>query len=161
MADFVIRCAQSPAEIDEVRLLFREYERFLGVDLCFQSFEEELAQLPGKYAPPSGGLLIGVMDGVLQGCVAVRGLDEEVCEMKRLFVRPQARGTGMGRRLAEEIIALARGLGYRLMRLDTLERLVEAMQLYQSLGFQRRAPYYANPLPGVVYLELALHTGAS
>ena len=161
MADFVIRCAQSPAEIDEVRRLFREYERFLGVDLCFQSFEEELAQLPGKYAPPSGGLLIGVMDGVLQGCVAVRGLDEEVCEMKRLFVRPQARGTGMGRRLAEEIIALARGLGYRWMRLDTLERLVEAMQLYQSLGFQRRAPYYANPLPGVVYLELALHTGSS
>ena len=152
-----IKHAQTPSEIENVRRLFRDYEAFLDVDLCFQSFEEELAGLPGKYAPPPGGaLLIGLNKNRAIGCVGVRRLNDGVCEMKRLFVRPEARGSGMGRQLAKEIIAVARTLGYALMRLDTLDRLTEAMRLYETLGFQRIQPYYANPLPGVVYWELKL-----
>jgi GNAT superfamily N-acetyltransferase len=151
-----IKQAKSPSEIEQVRRLFREYETFLDEDLCFQSFEEELAGLPGKYALPSGALLIAVHRGRTVGCVGVRELGSGVCEMKRLFVRPEARGLGVGRKLAAEIIAVARSLGYSLMRLDTLDRLTEAMRLYQSLGFRKTAPYYSNPLPGVVYLELVL-----
>lgn len=153
-----IKHAQTPSELEHVRRLFREYEAFLDVDLCFQSFEEELAGLPGKYAPPSGALLIGLTENRAIGCVGVRRLNDGVCEMKRLFVRPEARGTGVGRQLAKEIIAVARALGYELMRLDTLDRLTEAMRLYEALGFQRIQSYYANPLPGVVYWELQLKT---
>lgn len=153
-----IRQAQTKTEIEEVRKLFREYEAFLDVDLCFQSFEEELASLPGKYSRPSGDLLIGLDGEKTVGCVALRRLDGGACEMKRLFVRPEARGTGLGRQLAQEIILVARDLGYSLMRLDTLDRLKEAMKLYEMLGFQRTDPYYENPLPGVVYLELELNT---
>jgi ribosomal protein S18 acetylase RimI-like enzyme len=152
-----IKRAQTASEIEEVRQLFREYEAFLGVDLCFQSFEDELAGLPGKYTPPSGALLIGVIASVTAGCVAVRPLDDRVCEMKRLFVKPDARGTGLGRQLTCEIISVARDLGYSLMRLDTLYRLTEAMRLYETLGFHRAEPYYNNPLPGVVYWELDLN----
>ncbi|MDY6879156.1 MAG: GNAT family N-acetyltransferase [Thermodesulfobacteriota bacterium] len=151
-----IKQAQTKIEIEEVRKLFREYEAFLDVDLCFQSFEEELAGLPGKYSRPSGDLLIGLDGERTVGCVAVRKLDDNVCEMKRLFVRPEARGTGLGRRLAQEIIMVARELGYSLMRLDTLDRLTEAMHLYEILGFRRRESYYKNPVPGVVYWELEL-----
>ena len=151
-----IKHVQTKTEIEAVRKLFREYEAFLDVDLCFQSFEEELADLPGKYSRPSGDLLIGFDGKSVVGCVAVRKLDDGVCEMKRLYVRPEARGTGLGRRLAQEIIKISQELDYALMRLDTLDRLAEAMQLYESLGFRRTAPYYKNPLPGVVYWELDL-----
>lgn len=151
-----IKHAQTPSEIAAVRRLFREYEAFLDVDLCFQGFEEELAGLPGKYAAPSGGLLIALDGENAVGCVAVRRLEGGVCEMKRLFVRPEVRGKGLGRQLAQDIIAVAHDLGYTRMRLDTLDRLTEAMHLYESLGFRRTAPYYENPLPGVAYWELAL-----
>ena len=151
-----IKQAQTKTEVEEVRKLFREYEAFLDVDLYFQNFEEELAGLPGKYSRPNGDLLIGLNGGKTVGCVAVRRLDDGVCEMKRLFVRPEARGTGLGRRLAQEIIVVARELGYALMRLDTLDRLTEALHLYKTLGFRRTEPYYENPLPGVGYWELEL-----
>jgi ribosomal protein S18 acetylase RimI-like enzyme len=157
MADqMTIKPAETEKEIEAVRRLFREYEAFLGVDLGFQNFDEEFAGLPGKYARPDGDLLIGLIGNHILGCVAVRWLGDGVCEMKRLYVRPEARGTGLGRRLALEIIDIARELGYALMRLDTLDRLTEAMRLYETLGFRRTAPYYKNPLQGVVYWELPL-----
>ena len=151
-----VKQVRTKDEIEEVRLLFREYEAYLDVDLCFQSFEEELAGLPGKYAPPEGELLIGVDDNKILGCVAVRSLGGTACEMKRLYVRPGARGTGMGRELVRRIIGSARDLGYAVMRLDTLDKLTEAIGLYRSFGFRDSLPYYENPLPGVVYLELDL-----
>jgi len=151
-----IKQAQTATELGDVRSLFRQYEAFLNVDLCFQRFEEELASLPGKYAPPSGALLIGLDADRPVGCVALRKLETRACEMKRLFVKPEARGAGLGRQLAQEIIGVAQQLGYSLMRLDTLERLKEAMRLYETLGFRRTEPYYENPLPGVVYWELQL-----
>lgn len=151
-----IKRAQTPDEINEIRALFREYEAFLDVDLCFQGFEDELSGLPGKYAPPAGELLIAIADDKVAGCVALRALDDRVCEMKRLFVRPEFRKTGLGRRLAQEIIDVARQRGYPVMRLDTLDRLTEAMRLYESLGFRKIAPHYENPLQGVTYWELNL-----
>lgn len=151
-----IRPLQREEELQEVRQLFRDYVAALGVDLCFQHFEEELADLPGKYGPPGGALLLGLDGKRALGVVALRGLADGVCEMKRLFVRPEARGTGLGRRLAQEIISVARALGYTLMRLDTLDTLSSAMRLYEALGFHRIAPYYDNPLAGVVYWELRL-----
>lgn len=151
-----IQQARTEPEFRAVRDLFREYEAFLDVDLCFQGFEEELAGLPGRYARPDGDLLIALADDTPVGCVAARRLEEGICEMKRLYVRPDARGTGLGRRLAEEIIVIARELGYSTMRLDTLDQLAEAMRLYQSLGFRTIDPYYDNPLAGVVYWELDL-----
>jgi len=156
-----IKQVQTKKEIDEICKLFREYEAFLNVDLCFQGFEEELATLPGKYSHPGGELLIGLDGEKAVGCVAVRKLDDGVCEMKRLFVRPKVRKTGLGILLAQEIIVIAQGLGYSLMRLDTLDRLTVAMHLYETLGFKRTEPYYENPLPGVVYWELDLQTGST
>ena len=149
--------AQTPDDLETVRTLFREYQRFLGVDLCFQGFEEELATLPGRYALPQGRLLLARVDERAAGCVALRPLPAVgVCEMKRLFVRPASRGQGLGRLLATHVIHEATALNYAVMRLDTLDTLDPAMRLYRELGFQRCAPYYANPLPGVVYWELAL-----
>jgi GNAT superfamily N-acetyltransferase len=136
--------------------MLREYAALLGVDLCFQSFEAELEGLPGKYAPPNGALLIALHQDEAAGCVALRDLGDGVCEMKRLFVRPQFRKFGLGRQLADTIIAKADQLGYLLMRLDTLDRLSEAMRLYERLGFRKIPAYYDNPLAGVVYWELDL-----
>jgi ribosomal protein S18 acetylase RimI-like enzyme len=148
--------ATSSEHMAEARKLFREYADFLKVDLCFQDFENELAQLPGAYSPPSGVLLLAVDESTTLGSVALRQVGEGVCEMKRLYVRPQGRGRGIGRALAVEVINEAVRLGYATMRLDTLEWLVEAVHLYESLGFKRIPAYYKNPLPGVVYWELDL-----
>ena len=143
-------------QIKEIRQLFLEYEEYLCVDLCFQSFEEELSKLPGDYAPPEGRLLLAVDGDQVVGCVALRKLSEGICEMKRLFVREKCRGKGIGRKLAQEIISVAKSIGYSLMRLDTLSKLNEAIGLYNSLGFKKTDSYYNNPLPGVVYWELDL-----
>jgi GNAT superfamily N-acetyltransferase len=148
--------AETAQQIGEIRRLFREYEKCLGVDLCFQSFEKELSGLPGKYAPPDGALLIALYDQDPAGCVALRKLEGGVCEMKRLFVKDRYRGRGLGQRLAKRIIDEAIRVGYSMMRLDTLDRLTEAMRLYESLGFRRTKAYYHNPLPGVVYWQLDL-----
>jgi putative acetyltransferase len=149
--------ASSTAEINQARQLFREYQAWLGVALCFQDFEKELAELPGAYAPPNGRLLLDFENEELCGCVALRELSDGVCEMKRLFLRPQFHGRGLGRELAERIIDEARSLGYRSMRLDTLsEQMRSAIALYRALGFREIEPYYNNPVPGALFMELAL-----
>ena len=152
-----IRPAQSPTEIAQVRELFLEYAQSLGFSLCFQSFDQELASLPGDYAPPRGRLLLAEYDGQLAGCVALHKLEDEICEMKRLYLRPQFRGGGRGRALAERLIDEARGIGYRRMRLDTVEPVMKnAVALYRILGFKEIAPYCANPIKGAMYMELEM-----
>jgi ribosomal protein S18 acetylase RimI-like enzyme len=145
-------------ELEEIRTLFREYESEIGIDLCFQGFEQELADLPGKYALPRGRLLIARIGNELCGCIALRPLlaDNDVCEMKRLFIRRAYRGMGLARRLVERLFEEARSAGYRTMRLDTLASMADALALYRSLGFREIPAYYASPLPGTVYLEFDL-----
>ncbi len=153
----VVRDAASPADLETVRALFRDYQAWLGVDLCFQGFEHELATLPGRYAPPAGRLLLAeTANGAAAGCVGLWALDDGVCEMKRLWVQPAWRRGGLGRRLAETIVATGAAAGYHAMRLDSLRRLRPALALYRSLGFVEIEPYYANPLDDVIYLERSL-----
>jgi ribosomal protein S18 acetylase RimI-like enzyme len=146
----------SALDLDVVRGLFNEYAGGLGVDLCFQDFDRELAGLPGDYPPPAGRLLLAWEAEQAVGSGALRKLDAGACEMKRLYVRTAARGQGLGRRMAEALIREARLIGYERMRLDTLPSMGEAITLYRSLGFVPIAPYRKNPVPGALFLELAL-----
>jgi putative acetyltransferase len=152
-----IMLATSAKQIEEARSLFREYEAWLGMSLCFQSFEEEVAGLPGKYAPPIGRLYVAYVDGEPAGCIALRKLEPGVCEMKRLYLRESARGLGLGVRLIEQVIADAQEIGYAKMRLDTYPpKMGKAVSLYEAHGFYEIPPYYDNPHAGVLYMEKTL-----
>lgn len=152
--------AKTQQELAIVREIMREYAASLNVDLCFQNFEQELAQLPGQYAPPQGVLLLAYVINQPSGVVALQPRaevdHENACEMKRLYVRKSARGVGLGRVLAERVLDTARAMGYKTMLLDTLDEMEAARGLYESLGFEEIPPYYYNPIPGAHYLKVAL-----
>ncbi|HST17533.1 MAG TPA: GNAT family N-acetyltransferase [Gaiellaceae bacterium] len=148
--------AITPADLDDVRALFGEYAASLPFDLGFQDFELELAGLPGAYVPPDGALLVARADGIAVGCVALRPLGPETCELKRLYVRPTTRGWGAGRALTERALGEARRIGYLRIRLDTLPGMERAQALYLKLGFRDVAPYRENPIAGARFLELEL-----
>jgi ribosomal protein S18 acetylase RimI-like enzyme len=148
--------AHTTEDLSQARTLFEEYASSLHFDLDFQNFEEELAGLPGGYAPPEGRLLLAWVQDQVAGCVALRKIDREICEMKRLYVRPSFRRLGIGRVLALAIIQAAKKIGYSRMRLDTVPSMKDAQFLYESLGFQKIPPYCHNPVPGAVFLELDL-----
>jgi putative acetyltransferase len=148
---------ESAAQISQSRELFLEYGQSLGFSLCFQGFDQELAGLPGDYAPPDGRLLLAEFENQLAGCVALHKIEERICEMKRLYLRPSFRGKGLGRALAEKIIAEARSIGYERMRLDTVEPVMkDAVAMYRRFGFREIAPYRVNPMAGTLYMELDL-----
>lgn len=149
--------AESEAQVALARELFLEYANWLGFSLCFQHFDQELAGLPGAYAPPRGRLLLALRGDEVAGCVALRPILEDACEMKRLYVRPAFRGRGLGRELAVRLIEEARALGYGRMLLDTLpDQMGGAIKIYRSLGFTEIGPYYHNPVEGALFMELAL-----
>jgi GNAT superfamily N-acetyltransferase len=155
--DFSLVQAETPTQLAQARELFLEYAQSLGFSLCFQSFDKELANLPGDYAPPDGRLLLAEYEGQLSGCVALHKLEPGVCEMKRLYLRPTVRGKGLGRILAAHIIAEARQIGYQRMRLDTVEPVMkDAVAMYRKIGFREIAPYCTNPISGALYMELSL-----
>ena len=143
-------------EIAAVRQLFEEYAGSLDVDLSYQGFASEVAELPGAYAPPRGRLLIATDEGTSTGCVALRPINRKTCEMKRLFVRPERQGLGLGRMLVAEVITEARRIGYNTVLLDTLPSMQSALRLYERLGFVRRPAYYNTPIEGNVFMELHL-----
>ena len=147
----MIRAAEA-GEMELVRGLFREYQQHLGIDLCFQSFEDELVSLPGKYV----GIWFAEVDGGLAGVVALRPWGEGIGEMKRLFVRPGFQGRGLGKALAETVVLAAKQAGYNALRLDTLPTMAAAVGMYRAMGFQNIEPYTANPVPGALFLELTL-----
>jgi len=149
--------AETSEQIEQARRLFREYADWLQIDLCFQNFENEVANLPGEYVPPAGRLLLAYDNSELAGCIALRRLDEHSCEMKRLFVRKEFRGRGLGRQLITAIIQEAKQIGYEHMRLDTLPpKMNDAIGLYRSYGFREIEPYYHNPVPGALFMEIDL-----
>jgi len=152
--------ATSSSDVDSIRVLFQEYADSLGVNLDYQGFDEELRNLPGPYSPPSGTLLLARQDDDVIGCVGVRALDSVTAEMKRLYVRPSGRGTGLGRTLAEAAIRFATVTGYERMRLDTLPQMGRAQELYRALGFMPIDAYRFSPVPGTVFLELVLTAGS-
>jgi putative acetyltransferase len=158
--EIALRAPQSPEQFELAREIFSEYARGLGVDLCFQDFDSELASLPGDYAEPTGQLLLAYVDGQLAGCGAMRAAADSdypnACEMKRLFVRPTYRGFGLGRALAQALLDEARRAGYSAMLLDTLDDMEAARELYTTLGFEEIPPYYYNPIAGAHYLKADL-----
>jgi ribosomal protein S18 acetylase RimI-like enzyme len=151
---------ESPEQLEATRAIFREYAQGLGVDLCFQNFEAELATLPGEYGAPRGALLLATVNGQLAGCGACRALSDvdyaNACEMKRLYVRPAHRGLGLGRLLAQALMDRAVRAGYSVMLLDTLDDMEAARSLYEALGFEEIPPYYFNPIAGAHYLKAQL-----
>jgi putative acetyltransferase len=155
-----IETPTTPQALDSVREIFREYAEGLGVDLCFQQFDRELAGLPGDYAAPQGALLLATVDGQAAGCCALRPIDAtdyaNAAEMKRLYVREAFRGLGLGRQLAEAVLDAARQAGYACVLLDTLDDMETARTLYEDLGFEEIPPYYHNPIPGAHYLKADL-----
>jgi ribosomal protein S18 acetylase RimI-like enzyme len=153
--------ADFPEDLPVVRELFEEYGKSLGIDLSFQGFDEELATLPGKYAPPHGTVIVARSEGMPCGCVALRRIDERTCEMKRLYVRPGCRGSRIGAELVTRIIDAALAKGYRAMRLDTLPSMKSAVSLYRSFGFQEIEPYIYNPLPGALFMEKQLQQSSA
>lgn len=156
MHAFTVLEAASGEHLAVARELFVEYASAIGVDLCFQSFDQELSTLPGRYAPPEGRLRVAFANSTPAGCVALRKIGVQICEMKRLYVRPQYRAQGLGRALAQSVIEAAREVGYARMCLDTLGSMDAAIALYRSLGFARIPPYYDNPHPDAVFMELPL-----
>jgi putative acetyltransferase len=162
LADFVIRDARGERDIADARRLFEAYAASIGVDLCFQNFDQELADLPGAYSAPRGCLLIAAQDALPIGCIALRplavvvGVAATTGEVKRLYVRPGVRGGGVGRALAQAVIERAQAIGYDELKLDTLDWMNAARALYEQTGFRACAPYYVNPIPGVVYMSLRL-----
>ncbi len=156
LRDEAIHQAGTAEDVAVARELFREYADWLRVDLCFQDFGRELANLPGDYAPPRGRLLLAFRHERAVGCVALRPIASATGELKRLYVRPEARGKRVGRRLVEQAIAAAQEIGFKRLVLDTLPQMSEAQVLYRSFGFVEIPAYYENPLPGVVYMALTL-----
>ena len=157
MDTVMIDQADTAEEIAIAREIFREYESWLGLDLCFQGFEQELKDLPGRYAAPNGRLFLARADDDIAGAVALRPLEPGICEMKRLFVREAFRGMGIGQSLIDHLITEARAIGYTAMRLDTYPpKMGKAVRLYESYGFREIPPYYDNPTDGVLYMELKL-----
>jgi ribosomal protein S18 acetylase RimI-like enzyme len=156
----IIRLVTSAEKMEPVRLLFREYAGTLSFNLCFQNFERELAELPGQYAPPCGCIILATVENEPAGCVALKKLDDRVSEMKRLYVRDQYRGTGLGRSLAVQILSEAKRLGYHTIRLDTIpSQMGNAVALYRSLGFREVPAYCFNPVPGAMFMELQFGLG--
>ncbi len=154
--NITIETPHGAADIAAVKALFLEYAQSLDFSLCFQGFDQEMATFPAKYSPPKGGLLLAKVDGVPAGAVGVWQQAPGVCEMKRLYLKPEFRGLDLGRRLAEGIVEEGRRLGYRAIRLDTLKSMVAARALYATMGFVEVEPYYDNPMAGAVYMELPL-----
>ncbi|MBN9063878.1 MAG: GNAT family N-acetyltransferase [Rhizobiales bacterium] len=160
MSGLRIISVSAPADLAAAIALFRDYAASLDVDLAYQDFDSELAAMPGKYAPPSGALLLAKnADGAAIGCVGLRALDDGLCEMKRLYVRPEGRGTGAGKALALALIEAAERIGYREMRLDTLPSMAAAQSLYRELGFEAIAPYYQTPIAGTLFMRRRLRPG--
>jgi putative acetyltransferase len=158
-----ITAPRTKEDLEAIKVLFREYAESLGFSLAYQDFDKELADFPGKYAPPEGALLLATVDGAAAGTVALRKLDTNICEMKRLYVRPSFRGQrtadgrSIGRALAEDIVAIGRERGYLRLRLDTIGgKMRQALSLYRSMGFVEIPPYYASPIPDTAYMELVL-----
>jgi len=149
--------AESSEQVDTIRELFLEYAKSLNFNLCFQGFDKELESLPGKYAAPDGRLLLALYDQKIAGCVALWKVSDQVCEMKRLWVRPEFRGKKIGRQLAEFVIEQAKLIGYSKMKLDTIDTMTEAIKLYVSLGFRSTSAYRYNPVEGAEYMELDLN----